>query len=1006
MVHMQQISQINVIPVLTTIYSSRSFSSYCNKQLSSKSIRKYFLDFFINENNHKYVKSSPVVPYCDPTVPFVNAGMNQFKGILLGTQEPKYKRVANCQKCIRVGGKHNDLNIVGTDGYHQTFFEMLGNWSFGDYFKPEACKLAWELITQVYKLPKKRLYVTYFKGDEKLGLKEDLETKELWKELGVSEDRILPFGVADNFWEMGLVGPCGPCTEIHYDHIGCDNRAEFVNKGLHDLIEIWNVVFIQYNRLPDGSIMQLPKQHVDTGMGFERMTSVLQGKISNYDTDNFKYLMDAITKNCRGVPKYESLFGEKDWNDLNKSYRMLADHSRMITVALADGVIPEENQKLRRIMRKVFILSETVFKKETGLLRELTNYIAENLESVYPEMKKNLSQIHQIINYEEEVYKNLRRSAAKDWQKCIQENPKLLELDIIEIHNFASAYRDITSSTIKEIDAKTAFRLYDTHGLDEENITKLAIGLNLKFDAKDFKDQLELVKLNSKKKNFTYQSDIYSYLSNDGVPKTNDSYKYSYRKLEDYGYLFETIQTRILKIFKDSQSIDRIRCHEKCSLVLNKTNFYTESGGQVSDKGKIYFHHGIFDVESVQNLNGYILHNGVYRSNSLNENDILKCNSIGKIEVDLPFRLNCMRNHTSVHLLNAALKKIKTATCQKSSKVTDSFLNLDVAIFGDKLSNDEIRRLEKDIVNVIKKGEDVNVYEIDSQDLLQMKNVTLIPGEIYPENGIRLVEINNDGFLSREPCCGTHVLNTSDIDDFCLTNIKSLGRSTTSLTAITGEKARRAKQNGAQLLEQIESFSKHVDDNMDKLPVLNKLLETLRKKLSSPEEPFMLPLIYKIECTAILDEINKRIQSVEAESLNDFIEIEMKNALDTGVKLTKNNKKYLIHYLRSSLILEKVPLQKATKLCPDYPVLVISYADNTVKARCCVPKNFKTEKFNAEKWMNETVATVFRSRVTPSRGQDGTLVCNMKAKRVHIQEWDPLLKASLQKAQEFVEKHL
>ncbi|XP_072387690.1 alanine--tRNA ligase, mitochondrial isoform X1 [Diabrotica undecimpunctata] len=996
-----QNNQSCLLPILSTIfYSTRNCSS---KHLSSNSIRKIFLDYFIKENSHTFVKSSPVVPYCDASVSFVNAGMNQFKSILLGNQEPQFTRVANSQKCIRVGGKHNDLSIVGTDGYHHTFFEMLGNWSFGDYFKPEACKLAWDLLTKVYKLPKERLYVTYFKGNKTLGLEEDLETKEIWRQIGVPEDRILPFSLKDNFWEMGLVGPCGPCTEIHYDHIGNTNRAGFVNKDLTDLVEIWNIVFIEYNRLSDGSISKLPQKHVDTGMGFERITSVLQGEISNYETDNFSYLLKAITKNCRGIPDYSNLFGEQDLNDLNKSYRILADHTRMITVALADGMIPEQNQKLRRIIRKVFLLSETVFKKEAGLLRELTNYVVDKLGSVYPELEKNIFQVHQIINYEEDVYKSLRQSASKDWQKCVTENPKLLELDVIETRNFASAYKDIASSLTNEIDAKTAFTLYDTHGLDEENITKLAKALDLRFNIDSFIKELELAKLNSKKNSVIQNSEIYSYLTEMAIPKTDDLYKYNYSKTKDCGYVFPEIQTKILKIFKNSQSIDKISEGEHCSLLLNQTNLYSENGGQISDKGKIIFQNGIFEIESLDNLNGYILHKGKFKSNNSGSNEHLKCLSTGRIEIDPSLRLSCMRNHTSAHLLNAALKKVKVATCQKSSKVTDQFLNFDVAIFGDKLSKEELEQVEKDILAVIKRGDTVNTTNINSQDLLHLPNVTVIPGEIYPENGIRLIEINSGGLISREPCCGTHVLNTADIEDFCITNIKSLGRSTSSLTAVTGERAQLVRRNGTQLVEQIEAFSKHVDDNMDKQPILDKLLTNLRLQLNNSGD---LPVTTKVKCSDKLDMISRKIQHAETEILKDFIEMEMQSALDTNIRITKNDNKYLVHYLRCSVMLEKVQLLKATRLCPDYPILVIAYADNTVKARCCVPKNFKTDDFNAEKWMNETVASVFKSRAAPPKGQDGTLVCNMKAKKVPVQEWDPLLRASIKQAQEFIERHL
>ncbi|CAH1117075.1 unnamed protein product [Phaedon cochleariae] len=986
---------------LQTMSSTRNLSKYLNRDISAKAIRQKFLEYFINENNHKFIKSSPVVPYCDPTVAFVNAGMNQFKGIFLGTQKPKYKRVSNSQKCVRVGGKHNDLRAVGSDGYHHTFFEMLGNWSFGDYFKADACKLAWDLLIDVYKLPKNKLYVTYFKGDSKLGVPEDLETKEIWKQLGISDDKILPFGSTDNFWEMGLTGPCGPCTEIHYDHLGTTNRAEFVNKGLHDLTEIWNIVFIEYNRLNNGKIVTLPHLHVDTGMGFERLTSILQGKISNYDTDNFSYLLKAIHKNCRNLPVYQGKFGENDWNNLDKSYRTLADHSRMVSVCLADGIIPEENQKLRRVLRKVFLLSETVFKKE-GLLRELSNYVVENLGPVYPELEKNISKVHQIIDYEEEIYKSLQLAASKDWEILTKENPKLLEVDVIETPSFIAAYKQISSAPPAEITSKLAFKLYDTFGIDEEGIAKISSALDLKFNPQELTDELEKAKLRTRESIICSNNNMYFDLVNEGIPKTKDNYKYSYSQNEGK-YLFEGIETKVLKIFKGKESVDQIKQDHYCTLVLDKTNFYSEAGGQVGDKGIIIFGPDSFEVTSVENLNGYILHKGFFKSSG----NTLSKNTAGKIYLDDEFRLSCMRNHTSTHLLNAALKRIKGATCQKSSKVTDKYLNFDVAIFGDKLSIEETDAIEKMILDIVKKEKPVNISEVNSQQLLEFDDLTLIPGEIYPDNGIRIVEVKVDEFLSREPCCGTHVQNTMDIKDFCIVNVKSLGRSTTSITAVTGDRAEMARKYGMELSEEIDSLKMNINDNIDKPEMLEIIVSTIKKKLNfNMEDDSVIPLSVKLECIGKLELITKQINDAVKENLRDFIEIEMKNALDSKVKTTGSNQKYIIHYLRSSMMLEKVPLQKATKLCPDIPILVISYADNTVKARCCVPKNLKTDKFNAEIWMKQTVASVFNSRAAPPKGQDGTLVCNMKAKKVHVQEWDPLLRDSLDKAQKYIEENI
>lgn len=363
---------------------------------SSKIIRNEFTNYFTNLN-HKLIPSSRVVPLCDSSLSFVNAGMIQFKGIFLNRHSAPAPRATNSQKCIRVGGKHNDLSVVGLDSYHHTFFEMLGNWSFNDYKKLEACSYAWNLLTTTFGISKNRLYVTYFKGDESFNLPADYETREIWRKLGVPDERILSFGVKDNFWEMGVSGPCGPCTEIHIDH-NClsSNQAFKVNQGHADLTELWNIVFIQHQRLQDGSIIPLDHQHVDTGMGFERLVAILQGKNSNYDTDLFQPLFDVIQKKS-GCPFYQGNFGDFDAEGIDTNYRVLADHARMMTVALADGIIPEENYKLRRVLRRAVTIASDTFKSD-DLLQELSYHVAESLGDAYPEIKNNMPQVNCFLN--------------------------------------------------------------------------------------------------------------------------------------------------------------------------------------------------------------------------------------------------------------------------------------------------------------------------------------------------------------------------------------------------------------------------------------------------------------------------------------------------------------------------------------------------------------------------------------------------------------------------------
>ncbi|GAA6018258.1 hypothetical protein JCM10207_002888 [Rhodosporidiobolus poonsookiae] len=752
-------------------------------------VRQTFLDFF-KDNQHTFVPSSSTIPYEDPTLLFANAGMNQYKSIFLGTVDPsssfaKLKRAANSQKCIRAGGKHNDLDDVGKDTYHHTFFEMLGNWSFGDYFKVEATTMAWNLLTKVYGLPADRLYVTYFEGG--FGLPADLETKELWQKLGVPEDHIIPGNAKDNFWEMGATGPCGPCTEIHYDRIGGRNAADLVNMDDPDVLEVWNVVFIQYNREADSSLRSLPAKHVDTGMGFERLVSVLQDKRSNYDTDVFQPLFDKIQQ-LTNARAYTGKLGKDDVDGIDTAYRVVADHVRTLTFAICDGGVPSNVGRgyvLRRVLRRGARYVRKKFGVPIGtFFSSLVPTLVDQMGGFFPEITGKYADLKEILDEEEESF-----------SRTLDRGERLFE-------QYVAAAQQAGSKTLKGADV---WRLYDTYGFPVDLTLLMAEEAGLTFDQAEFERAQEASKEASKgagKKGDGQQvrldvHDIAALEADASVPKTDDSAKYGTGNVD-------SVVKALYQGGKFVKSTSELSSPttEALGVVLDKTNHYAESGGQEYDTGRIVIDgKADFVVEDVQVFNGYVLHIGRVVEGELKVGDQV-LSSYDELR-----RWPLRNNHTGTHILNYCLREILgDHVDQKGSLVAPTKLRFD---FSHKapISTADLEKIEDMSNDWIKRNVKVFSKEMQLAEAQKIPGLRAVFGEAYPDP-VRVVtlefavediqkDIENPKWRSTsvEFCGGTHVAKTGDIKDFVITEESGIAKGIRRILAITGEEARQASHD-------------------------------------------------------------------------------------------------------------------------------------------------------------------------------------------------------------------
>uniref|UniRef100_A0AAQ4QLG6 Alanine--tRNA ligase n=1 Tax=Gasterosteus aculeatus aculeatus TaxID=481459 RepID=A0AAQ4QLG6_GASAC len=761
-----------------------------DSSLSAAQIREKFIDFF-RRYEHVYVHSSSTIPLDDPTLLFANAGMNQFKPIFLNTIDPSHpmarlSRAANTQKCIRAGGKHNDLDDVGKDVYHHTFFEMLGSWSFGDYFKQLACKMALELLTQEFGIPIERLYVTYFGGNSDADLEPDLECKQLWMDLGVDEARILPGSMKDNFWEMGDTGPCGPCSEIHFDRIGGRDASHLVNMDDPNVLEIWNLVFIQFNRESATELKLLPKKSIDTGMGLERLVSVLQNKMSNYDTDLFVPYFEAIQKGT-GARAYTGKVGAEDSDGIDMAYRVLADHARTITIALSDGGRPDNTGRgyvLRRILRRAVRYSHEKLGAQRGFFATLVDVVVASLGNAFPELKKDPEMVKEVINEEEEQF-----------LKTLSRGRRILDRKIVSLGDN------------KTIPGDTAWLLYDTYGFPLDLTSLIAEEKGMAVDVAAFEEEKRAAQLKSQGKGAGdvdhIMLDIYAIeeLRNKNVPATDDSSKYKYASGENGSYEFERPSCTVLALRCDRAFRDTVTTGQECGVLLDQTSFYAEQGGQTFDEGYMVREDDStgdrmeFTVKNTQVRGGYVLHLGTVYG-------VLKVGDRVTLRVDEARRRPIMSNHTATHILNFALRGVLGEADQKGSLVAPDRLRFDFTAKG-ALSTGEVRRAEEIACAVIKDAKPVYAMEAPLAKAKAIQGLRAVFDETYPDP-VRVVSIGipveellekpdsaAGSLTSIEFCGGTHLQNSSHAAPFVIVSEEAIAKGIRRIVAVTGTEAQK-----------------------------------------------------------------------------------------------------------------------------------------------------------------------------------------------------------------------
>jgi alanyl-tRNA synthetase len=796
--------------------------------MKSEKIRQEFLRFF-EKKKHRIVPSSSLVPEDDPTLLFANAGMNQFKDILSGKKKTDFKRAASCQKCIRVSGKHNDLEEVGQDTYHHTFFEMLGNWSFGEYFKKEAIIWGWEFLTEVCKLPKERLWASVFRDDD--------ESEKLWYEhTDLLKGRVLRFDEKENFWEMGEVGPCGPSSEIHYDlgeEYSCGKPDCGVNCGCGRVIELWNLVFMEFYRDENGKLFDLPAKNVDTGMGFERLTAVLQGVRSNYDTDLFLPIIrktEEISKKEYRVESREYRVKSEELR-FQESFRVVADHIRALSFAIADGAIPSNEGRgyvLRRILRRASRHGR-ILGLHKPFLYLLTSVVADIIGKTYPELLAKKEHIALVIKSEEERFE------------------ETLDLGI---ELFEKVADNVKSKKEKTIPGNEAFKLYDTYGFPLDLTQVMAREKNLEVDLEGFDMAMRQQQLRSKEKGKFYSVDIGSFVKTAELKKWKTEFIYDKYEIEA-NCIYSGYDTG----------------RDFFGVLIDKTTFYTEAGGQTYDTGKIVSDHFELEVTEAVKEGDVVIHIGKVKKGKKDED--LTGKKV-RVCVDVGRRKSIQRNHTVTHLLHRALKDVLGEHVNQSgSLVAPDRLRFDFTHFK-ALDQAEMDKVESIVNQKIWENLKVETFMKKFDEAKKMGAVALF-GEKY-EDKVRVVK---SGDYSMELCGGTHVNATGEIGLFKIISETSIAAGIRRIEAVTGESAYKMVKEQGELLKDLEESLKTKGNQLkDKVEELVKKNKQLEKKLKTAQAKSARVKIEDLKKKALkLDSINIIAYKTDVETKEALLEL-------------------------------------------------------------------------------------------------------------------------------------